>query len=102
MTRATNDAIWDWDLVRNHVLWNEALHTAYGYDPDAIETTGEWWLDHVHPDDRERVEEDIRHVIDGTSNEWSHEYRFRRADGTYADVLTAATWCEAQRVPRCG
>ena len=28
VTRATNDAIWDWDLVRNHIQWNEALYTA--------------------------------------------------------------------------
>ena len=27
--RATNDAIWDWHFATNHVLWNEALETAY-------------------------------------------------------------------------
>ncbi|TXN19662.1 PAS domain S-box protein [Methylobacterium sp. WL9] len=87
VTRATNDAIWDWDLVSNHVLWNESLHSAYGYDLATVGTTGEWWLDHVHPDDRARVEADIRSTIAGTEDEWSHEYRFRRADGTVADVL---------------
>lgn len=87
VTRATNDAIWDWDLVRDHVLWNEALATAYGYDLARVERTGAWWLDKIHPEDRARTEEDIRSTISGTKNEWSHEYRFRRADGTYADVL---------------
>ncbi|MCE4223262.1 PAS domain S-box protein [Methylobacterium sp. C25] len=87
VTRATNDAIWDWDLVADHVLWNEALGTTYGYDLATVGTTGEWWLDHVHPEDRARVEEDIRSAIAGTGSEWSHEYRFRRADGSYADVL---------------
>ena len=87
VTRATNDAIWDWDLVRDHVLWNEALGDAYGYDLARIEPTGAWWLDKIHPDDRARTEEDIRSTISGTENEWNHEYRFRRADGTYADVL---------------
>ncbi|WP_409565159.1 PAS domain S-box protein [Methylobacterium sp. J-078] len=87
VTQATNDAIWDWDLVSNHVLWNEALHTTYGYDLSTVEPTGEWWLDHVHPDDRVRVEGDIRATIAGTDSEWSHDYRFRRADGTYADVF---------------
>ena len=86
-TRATNDAIWDWDLVSNHVLWNEALHTTYGYDLATVEPAGEWWLDHVHPDDRARVEEDIRSTIGGTGAEWSHDYRFLRSDGTYADVF---------------
>jgi PAS domain S-box-containing protein len=87
VTRATNDLIWDWDLVANHLLWNEALYTAYGYIPDNVGTTGEWWISRIHPDDRERVEQDIHAVIDGTANEWSHEYRFLRASGQYADVL---------------
>jgi PAS domain S-box-containing protein len=87
ITQATNDVIWDWDLKRDHVLWNEALMTAYGYDPAGIPTSGEWWIAHIHPDDRDRVEEHIRSVIHGTQNDWSHEYRFRRADGSYADVL---------------
>ena len=87
VTRATNDLIWDWDLVANHLLWNEALYTAYGYIPDNVGTTGEWWISRIHPDDRERVEQDIHAVIDGMANEWSHEYRFLRASGQYADVL---------------
>ncbi|WP_435232409.1 PAS domain S-box protein [Methylobacterium sp. sgz302542] len=87
VTRATNDAIWDWDLVRNHVLWNESLHSAYGYDLAQVEPTGEWWIAHVHAEDRARVEGDIRSAIAGTDTEWQHEYRFLRADGSYADVL---------------
>ncbi|MCP1549735.1 MULTISPECIES: PAS domain S-box protein [Methylorubrum] len=87
VTRATNDAIWDWDLVADHVLWNEALQAAYGWAPEAVEPTGRWWLDHVHAEDRARVEAGIRRVIGGGGHEWHHEYRFRRADGAYADVL---------------
>lgn len=85
--RATNDAIWDWDLATNHVLWNEALHTAHGHASDAVEPTGDWWIAHIHPDDRTRVDRSIHGVIDGTGTGWMDEYRFRRADGTYADIL---------------
>ncbi len=86
-TRATNDAIWDWDLVTDHVLWNEALEAAYGWAPETVEPTGGWWLARIHPDDRARVEADIRAVIDGAGDDWRHEYRFRRADGSYAEVF---------------
>ena len=85
--RATNDAIWDWDLVTNHVLWNEALLTAHGHAPDAVDPTGDWWIAHIHPDDRARVERSIHAVIDGGGTAWTDEYRFRRADGSYADIL---------------
>ncbi len=85
--RATNDAIWDWDLATNHVRWNEALHTAHGHAPDTVEPTGDWWIDHIHPDDRARIDRSIHAVIEGDGTAWSDEYRFRRADGTYADIL---------------
>ncbi len=85
--RATNDAIWDWDLATNHVLWNEALQAAYGHAPDQVEPTGDWWIAHIHPDDRERVSGSIHAVIDGPGTAWTDEYRFLRADGSYAEVL---------------
>lgn len=86
-SRATNDAIWDWDFETNFVLWNEALTTAYGHEPDRVEPTGAWWIDHIHPDDRQRIDHSIHAVIDGTATEWTDGYRFKRADGTYAPVF---------------
>lgn len=85
--RATNDAIWDWHFATNHVLWNEALETAYGHKPEDVEPTGEWWIGHIHPEDRARVDASIHAAIDGTETSWVDEYRFLRADGSYADVL---------------
>jgi PAS domain S-box-containing protein len=85
--KATNDAIWDWDVKENHVLWNDALERAYGHALDSVETTGEWWLAQIHPEDRNRVSQSIHGVIDGTQTAWSEEYRFRRSNGTYAQVL---------------
>ncbi|MCP3056754.1 PAS domain S-box protein [Aurantimonas marianensis] len=85
--RATNDAIWDWHFLSNHVLWNEALETAYGHQPADVEPTGEWWIEQIHPEDRARVDHSIHAAIDGTLESWTEEYRFRRADGAYADVF---------------
>lgn len=86
-SRATNDAIWDWDFRRNHVLWNEALERAYGYHLAEVTPTGEWWIEHIHPEDRDRIDRSIHRVIDGGGTDWADEYRFLRADGSYADVL---------------
>ncbi|PZP47879.1 MAG: hybrid sensor histidine kinase/response regulator [Azospirillum brasilense] len=85
--RATRDAIWDWDLRSNHVLWNEALAAAYGWPPGQVEPTGDWWISHIHPEDRAKVDRSIHAVIDGTGTSWTGEYRFLRADGGYAEVL---------------
>ncbi len=85
--RATTDAVWDWDFATNAVLWNDALHTAFGHAPADVEPTGAWWIAHIHPDDFARVHESIHAAIDGKGTNWTDEYRFRRADGSYADVL---------------
>lgn len=85
--RATNDAIWDWDFRTNHVTWNAALESAYGHRPDDVVPTGEWWLAQIHAEDRARIDASIHHVIDGGASDWTDEYRFRRADGSFADIL---------------
>jgi PAS domain S-box-containing protein len=85
--RATNDAIWDWDFRTNHVTWNEALHHVYGHALADVDPTGQWWIAHIHADDRARIDASIHAVIDGEGTDWTDEYRFARADGSHADVL---------------
>ena len=88
--RATNDVIWDRDIEKNRVTFNEAICTTFGYEPGEVRSTPEWWSDKIHPDDRTRILSGIRAITSGTGQSWSDEYRFRRADGTWADVLDRA------------
>jgi hypothetical protein len=37
--RATNDAIWDWDLEANEIRWNDAVCTLFGYCDGEVEPT---------------------------------------------------------------
>ena len=85
--KATRDAVWDWDLESDHVLWNEALEQAYGYPLAFVDTSGQWWLEQIHPADRERIRRSIHAIIDGGGTTWTDEYRFQRLDGTYAEIL---------------
>jgi PAS domain S-box-containing protein len=87
VARATSDAVWDWDLVSDAVWWNEGVQTLFGYPPEEIGPDRAWWHDTMHPEDRERVTTDIRAAIDSGTEGWSAEYRFRRADGSYAHVF---------------
>ncbi|RYG38322.1 MAG: PAS domain S-box protein [Burkholderiales bacterium] len=82
---ATNDAIWDWRMADGHVVWNEALYELFGHKLPT--TSAAWWLEHIHPDDRARVDHAIHAIIEGGGTGWNSEYRFRRADGAYAHVF---------------
>ena len=90
IARATNDTIWDWDLLSNRVWWNEGIRTVFGYSPEDIDGDGVWWDQHIHPEDRERVLTGMNEVIHSGGHFWSGEYRYRRADGFYADVYDRA------------
>lgn len=85
---ATNDAIWDYDLVTGRVQWTDAIQTLFGYSQDGIAPTVGWWAERIHPDDQASVAATLD-AITASSNadKLAIEYRFRRADGSYAHVL---------------
>ncbi len=87
VARATNDLLWDWDLLTNEVWWNQALQTLFGYSQEEITFTANWWSEHIHPDDRQRIATQARALIDSGEKFWLNEYRFRRSDGSYAYVF---------------
>ncbi|MGH9797345.1 MAG: PAS domain S-box protein, partial [Candidatus Polarisedimenticolia bacterium] len=87
LSRATNDAIWDYDLVSGRVVWNSAVTTNFGYPAETVGADAAWWVDRIHPEEKEHVWAGVHAVIDGTGNAWKAEYRFRRADGSYAEVF---------------
>ena len=85
--RATRDAIWDWDLLTNQVLWNEAVRDLFGYAAEEVGPDGDWWIAHIHPDDRQRVSDSIHTLIDGDGTAWAEEYRFLAAGGSHVYVF---------------
>jgi two-component system sensor histidine kinase UhpB len=87
VSKATNDAIWDWNLITDEMLWNKAVIHLFGYKDNEIGKTTEWWYNKIHPEDRERVLSKMHHHIDRGIEKWQDEYRFVKADGTYKFVL---------------
>jgi PAS domain S-box-containing protein len=86
-SKAAREVIWDWNLLTNQVHWNEALMTQLGYSEEFRDTTAQWWIDHIHPEDVEKVSHGIHHCIDTAEPYWKDEYRFLKSDGTYATMI---------------
>ncbi|AFY34286.1 PAS domain-containing protein [Calothrix sp. PCC 7507] len=87
VARATNDAVWDWDLLTYQVWWNLAVEKLFGYSTAEVNSNPYWWLENLHPDDKYRIATHMRAVIDSGEKFWSNEYRFRRSDGSYAEIF---------------
>ena len=87
LARATNDAVWDWDLLTDKVWWNDSVQTLFGYSPESVGNNTDWWYQHIHPADRRRIIADIHAIVDSAQPFWANDYRFLKADGTSAHVF---------------
>lgn len=87
IARATNDLIYDWDIDTDRVRWNAVLMTGLGYATDDLVSTGDWWKDRIHPADRKRVLDALSERLDGTGEQFTCEYRFRKGDGSHAYIF---------------
>jgi two-component system, chemotaxis family, CheB/CheR fusion protein len=88
VTQATNDAIWDYNLITSELYQGEGFHTLFGYQPGIVNNGPEAWENKIHPDDRPRMQAYFRSLFENpkTTDIYS-EYRHLRADGTYAYVI---------------
>jgi PAS domain S-box-containing protein len=87
VARATNEAIWDWDLNTDEVEWNQGFQDLFGYKSEDIEPSAQSWTSRLHPDDRGRVIAEIHAAIGSGKQFWCDEYRFLRADGSHAHIF---------------
>ncbi|MBW3568499.1 MAG: PAS domain S-box protein, partial [Proteobacteria bacterium] len=87
VAKATADTIWDWNLQTDAVWWNEGLCNVFGFRPEQIEPDSRSFLLRIHPDDKQRVVDIVQCVLENGADEWKADYRFRRANGAYADVI---------------
>ncbi len=86
VAKATGEAIWDNDLLTGKQEWAGATEALFGYPPHEG-SKGEWWEERIHPEDRGRVLSGLKDLFEDSGEAWTEEYRFRRADGTYATVV---------------
>jgi diguanylate cyclase (GGDEF)-like protein/PAS domain S-box-containing protein len=87
VSNATNDVVWDWNLLTGEIWRNQNMQRLFGFQADQIGSTDGWWQTRIHPDEREKVVKSIHTAIDSDENFWSKEYRYQRADGSYIYVF---------------
>ncbi|AGC41905.1 sensory box histidine kinase [Myxococcus stipitatus DSM 14675] len=85
-TQATRDVIYDWELATGHIEWSELAARQFRLPRDAPEMDIDWWTRSIHPEDRERVGQEMERIITSGDRQWHDEYRFRRGDGSWAVI----------------
>ena len=80
LRRRPTDAVW----------WNEAYDAHFGTRPKETSKGSSWWLDHIHPDDRDDVWSSLESKRNSNAVYWTAQYRYRRTSGEYSDVVDRA------------
>ena len=86
-TKATHDAIYDWDIVNNTVYRGESFYSLFGYSRNQGGGILDFLEEKLHPDDRTRVVKSLKRFVENKSADiWESEYRFLNAAGKYVVV----------------
>jgi PAS domain S-box-containing protein len=84
----SNEVIWELDLMTNQVFKNKNHEILFGYKEGDSYSATEHWAERIHPDDVERVKENLNAKIQsGDTEPWKEEYRYYRANGEVAIVI---------------
>lgn len=84
-SKATKDVIWDWNFKAETIVWGENLQQAFGWQEADLNTTQKW-MDCVHPEDHQAIEDSLEHSFANNKEIWECYYRFRCSDGQYAHI----------------
>ncbi len=90
LSKATNDAIWEWDIQTDAVWWNESCFSMFGYDPAGKIPSLPEWTRNVHPDDRDKIVERFKRIRKNQVDSWQDSFRFQLPDGAWGSVLDRA------------
>ncbi len=84
---ATNDALWDWNLVTNEVYRNPRHATMLGYESHELSSSHEEWERLIHPDDKKILFDILNEHLEGKRDFYECEYRLKTKSGNYIWVL---------------
>ena len=77
---AARAGLLEWDLATGRLWWSDAVFRMLGMAPGEAQPTCELWMSRVHPDDRARLDAEMRAALAGAAS--AHvEYRVLLPDG---------------------
>jgi PAS domain S-box-containing protein len=85
--RGSNDGLWDWNLRTGQIDVSPRFKELSGIDSEGMQIEPDQWIAKLHPDDRERNQQEVRAHLRGETDYLSAEYRVQQQDGSYRWVL---------------
>ncbi len=80
---ATKIGIWEWDLKNNVMYASPTMYSMLGCKPDEKIKDHDIWLDRIHPEDRQMVEDKTKNAFTSQTENYEYTVRMKHADGSY-------------------
>lgn len=80
-TQSAKLGVWDWDIVNNHLVWDDQMFQLYGRKPEGFGSAYEAWEASLHPDDVEKARADLALACQGQGH-YNAQFRVRHLNGT--------------------
>lgn len=87
VARATNEAIYEWDIIKNITYWGEGYETLFGHQRTEGKMQPATWIDNLHPDEKEQLMASTNEAFKNQTTSLMRELRFRCGDGSYKIVF---------------
>ena len=88
-TQAGGVGIWDWDVANDRLVWDDNMYRQYGITRDQFSGAYEAWTAGLHPDDRERGDEEIQMALRG-EKDFNTDFRVVWPDGSIHHIRAMA------------
>ncbi len=73
--------IWEWDLLQDHLVWDEQMYRLHGRSLDDPVQSGADWQQSLHPEDRQATETVLAQTLQG-EQEFDATFRIIWPDGS--------------------
>jgi len=80
-TRAANVGIWDWDAVRDELVWDDQMYALYGVERGQHANAVDAWRSAIAPQDFNNARDTLRAALRG-ERPYALEFDIHRPDGT--------------------
>ena len=79
---AANVGVWHWDVIRDRILWSDAVYRHFGVAPGSFGGTLQEFVAQIHPEDRSAVAARIQAALERREKDFAIEHRVLRPNGS--------------------
>ena len=83
---ATQEGIYEYDVKTANLKLSETIRKLFGEKDLLIKDGLNYWKEHIHPGDRERIVAELTAAYNSGAQSWQGEYRFLLAGNVYKEI----------------